>query len=634
MYLEYYTSNINNPELVNTINETSQFFLKKINEKFSINSQLNALLLGNVQSGKTAQMLGIISTMADNGYKVFLLLTTDNVDLHRQTYKRVKESLKDFNVLNEKEDSLLIPSSLIKPTVVILKKNSRVLSRWKNHLLSTNICKGMCLVIIDDEADSSSLNTLVNKNRTSTINKRLNEIKTTAANTIYIEVTATPQAIILQTSMSGWKPEFVYYFKPGSNYLGGNYFYPKTKSLNTIFTPDYEIDSITNEGDSICPLGLSRSVFSFLVNCAHRKINGEYNCNFMIHPSTRINVHNKFVEAVQEHLNLLQRSTEEKAFEINLQNEWKDLQQTKPDLEDFEDIKEAVIDILDNTEILVIPLNSKSFVCRDPDNPDALDLSKGFNIVIGGNTLGRGITFPNLQTVYYCRTSKTPQADTFWQHSRIFGYDREKQMVRIFIPKILYKLFSDLNSSNEILINQVEKNLENIQLIFPSYIKPTRKNVINIEYLNLIQGGINMFAQSPLRVNVEEINQLVEKYSTKKFIDIEIELVIKLLTLVRSEYKEDFNTEKMIACLHGLKAKRPQLKCRLIVRINRDIAKGTGTLLSPNDRFLGDTFKKDVVLTLYRIEGSSHKGWEGYPLWIPNIKFPDDCCFYNIEESY
>jgi hypothetical protein len=40
--------------------------------------------------------------------------------------------------------------------------------------------------------------------------------------------------------------------------------------------------------------------------------------------------------------------------------------------------------------------------------------------------LVRGLTIPKLQTVYYSRTSKAPNADTFWQHSRIFGYDREK----------------------------------------------------------------------------------------------------------------------------------------------------------------------------------------------------------------
>ena len=35
---------------------------------------------------------------------------------------------------------------------------------------------------------------------------------------------------------------------------------------------------------------------------------------------------------------------------------------------------------------------------------------------------------------------------------------------------------------------------------------------------------------------------------------------------------------------------------------------------------------------MYRILGSKEKGWDGFPLWIPNIKFPDDCCFYDVEE--
>ena len=630
MYLRSYISNINNPELVSSIKDTSHDFLDKIRENFDISQQLNCLLLGNVQSGKTGQMLGIMSAMADNGYKIFLLLTTDNVDLHRQTYKRVKESLTSFNVLNEKEDSLLTSATLFKPTVVVLKKNSRVLSRWKNHFLNTEICKGMMLVIFDDEADASSLNTLVNKHRVSTINKRLTEIKATAANTIYIEVTATPQAVILQTQMSGWKPKFVYYFKPGQNYLGGNYFYPKTKSLTTTFTKNFELDEIRDGGDVICPLGLSKSLLSFLINCAHKRLNGESNCNFMIHPSMRIAVHNQFVDVVENHLTLLQKSSDEEAFVSNLKEEWDNLQQTKPDLESFEDIKEVVIELLDNTEFAIIPLNSKSFVCRDSENPDALDLSKGFNIVIGGNTLGRGITFPNLQTVYYCRSSKTPQADTFWQHSRIFGYDREKQLVRIFIPQQLYSLFADLNASNEMLIKQVEDNLNDLQLIYPSTILPTRKNVVDNDNLNLIQGGVNMFASTPIALNVETINNLIEDYSNEKIVDCGSDLLEKLLGLVKSETIEDFDTEKFTSCIKGLKSRKPKIKCKLIVRINRDIARNTGTLLSPNDRILGDKYNDDIVLTMYRVKGSKEKGWDDKPLWIPNIKFPSNCCFYNM----
>ena len=631
MFFNNYISTIDNPELVLSIKETSKSFSSKISEHFTINQQLNALLLGNVQSGKTAQMLGIISAMADSGYKIFVLLTTDNVDLHRQTYNRVKNSLQTFNVLNEREESLLTPACLIKPTIIVLKKNSRVLSRWKNHFLNTEICKGLILVIFDDEADAASLNTLVNKSKVSSINKRLAEIKHTAANTIYIEVTATPQAVLLQTQLSGWKPAFVYYFRPGSDYLGGNYFYPRTKSLTTIFTNNFELDEVKNGGDVICPVGLSRSILSFLINCAHKKLNGFSNCNFMIHPSIKISIHNQFVETVQDHLTLLQKSTDDAAFLSNLKDEWCDLQQTKPDLEPFEDSRDTVIELLDNTNISIIPLNSKSFVCRDSSNPDALDLSKGFNIVIGGNTLGRGITFPNLQTVYYCRSSKSPQADTYWQHSRIFGYDREKQLVRIFIPQQLYTLFSELNTSNEILIKQVEANINDIQLIYPSKILPTRKNVVDNEYLNLVQGGVNMFASAPIPANVETINRMIETYSEHRFIDCESDFIISLLNLVKSETVEDFNVQKYIACVEGLKKRKPLIKCKLIVRVNRDIARNTGTLLSPNDRTLGDSFKDDIVLTMYRINGTKEKGWSGVPLWIPNIKFPDNFYFYDME---
>lgn len=632
MYLSQYTSAIQNVELAQSINTTAREFLQKVNEHFNMKDQLNALLLGNVQSGKTGQMLGIMSTMADLGYKIFILLTTDNIDLQRQTYKRVKNSLIDFNVLSEKDDLLLSTSTLAKPTVIVLKKNAHVLSRWKNHLLNTGACKGIILTIFDDEADASSLNTLVNRNRVSTINKRLNEIKSTAANTIYIEVTATPQAVILQTTLSGWKPDFVYYFKPGSGYLGGNYFFPKEKSLNTIYTPEYELDYIRNGGKGICPTGLNRSVLSFLINCAHKKLNGCSNCNFMVHPSARINVHNAFADVVQNFFSILQKSTTELKFEDDLLVEWKDLQQTKPDLEDFGDIRGAVADILKNNEVSVIPLNSKSLVCRDPKDPDALDLSKGFNIIVGGNTLGRGLTFPNLQTVYYCRTSKVPQADTFWQHSRIFGYDREKQLVRIFIPQGVYKLFSEINGSNEVLISQIENHMEKLQLIYPNGIRPTRKSVIDNKYLNLISGGVNIFATRPMAINVETINQLIEHYAMKPSIEIDADFLIKVLSLVKSETLEDFNTDKYVACLYGLKAQRPHVKCRLIVRIDRDIAKGTGTMLSPNDRALGERYYNEVVLTVYRINGNKNKGWDGKPLWIPNIKFPMDCCFYDIEE--
>lgn len=632
-YLESYLNTLGSQELRDSVSNTSKEMVAKISENFDFKSQLNCLLLGNVQSGKTGQMLGMISLLADKAYRVFLLLTTDNVDLQRQTYKRVKESLVEFNVVSEKDEVLFEQVKTTKPIVIVLKKNSRVLKKWKDILVNSNVCRGIPLVIFDDEADAASLNTKINAGKISPINQNLRLIKDTSTSSVYIEVTATPQAVLLQSMVSGWKPSFVTYFSPGKQYLGGNFFYSIPKSYCAKFTAENELDQIIVDDDTVIPDGLRDSILSFLIVCAYKKIKGESNCNFMIHPNVKISVHNKFVNRVQDFLNLLTISKQEKGYDKELRRIWSDLQHTKPDLPHYEDIKESVSQILDNTEIMVIPLNSKSFVCRDSNNPDALDLNKGFNIVIGGNTLGRGITFPHLQIVYYCRSAKRMQADTFWQHSRIFGYDREKELIRIYIPKSLYKFFSELNKSNQMLIEQIAQGVDNLQIILPSEIRPTRKNVLDTRYLYTIIGGMNYFSSEPIDFNTQRVDEILGDLTNIGSHPSDKETIVKLLSLVGSSDNEDFSSNKYIACVLALCSKRPSIKMRLIVRRNRDISKGTGTLLSENDRKLGDQFEDEIVLTMYRVNGDKSKGWNGKSLWIPNIKFPSGICFYDTFEN-
>lgn len=629
-YIQSYLDTINKPGLRDSIIETSNAVLDNVRSHFHFDAPATGLLLGNVQSGKTGQMLGIMSRLADEGYKLFLLLTTDNIDLQRQTYNRVYNSLPLFTVLSERDEEKFRALNLSKPLAIVLKKNSSVLKKWKNLLVASNTFRGLPLVIFDDEGDAASLNTLVNRHKVSPINSRLSAIKATATSSLYFEVTATPQAIILQSIISDWRPTFTNYFKPGAGYLGGNFFYSDPKSYCIKFTDENELADIKDDDDIPCPKGLRDSIYTFLVLCAHKKLIGETNCNFMIHPSTRIYIHERFKDVIDGQLNLLQRSTEDKGFNRSLMDSWSDLQSTRPDLEPFEDIKEEVIRILDDEELMVIPLNSNSFVCRDSNNPDALDLEKGFNIVIGGNTLGRGITFPHLQVVYYCRTSKKPQADTFWQHSRIFGYDREQDLVRIFIPKSLHKLFVELNKANEVIIKQVERGLDSCQIIYPDNIRPTRKNVLDAQFLNICAGGVNYFPNNPIEGNAEIIDSILENAFLEGDPAIAPkELLIELLKYCGSKDSDDFDNSKFTSAIEALSSKRPTTKFKVIVRKDRDISRGTGTLLSPNDRQLGERLPNDVVLTLYRVNGSQDKGWSGAPLWIPNIKLPEGFCFYD-----
>lgn len=631
-FLTSYISSLKFSDLKETVANTSSEISDNVKSCFDNQNEATGLLLGNIQSGKTAQMLGIMSKLADEGYQIFIVLTTDNVDLQNQTYKRIKESLPLFNVFGEKEEVAFSAASQSKPRVIVLKKNTRVLKKWRNILLNAQTCRGLSLVILDDEADAASLNTLVNRNRVSTINRCLQNIKDTAdAGTLYLEVTATPQAIILQSTVSNWRPAFVTYFKPGTGYLGGNFFFSDPKSFCIKYTPETELSDVLEEDDSECPLGLRQSILSYLVNCAHKLLNQETNCNFMIHPSSRIAAHNRFADRVQSHLNLLKDSCDDDDFKEILKESWIDLQSTKPDLEPFDDIYTTVKEILENGYIRAIPLNSTSPVSRDPNDPNSLKLGEGFNIVVGGNTLGRGITFPHLQTVYYCRSSRTPQADTFWQHSRIFGYDREAELVRIFIPPTLHRLFVALNESNNLLIKQIENGIDNLQIINANGIRPTRKNVLDTARVDICTGGVNMFPISPIEDNTSSIDPIIMQYANEESVEVDKDVLINLLSEAGSTNKDDFDSAKYIDSIKALAAKRPTTKFRLITRVNRNISRGTGTLLSESDRSLGDSYPDEVVLTMYRLNGHIENGWNGSPLWVPNIKFPEGFCFYTVE---
>lgn len=78
-------------------------------------------------------------------------------------------------------------------------------------------------------------------------------------------------------------------------------------------------------------------------------------------------------------------------------------------------------------------------------------------------------------------------------------------------------------------------------------------------------------------------------------------------------------------------SEKPNAQGILIVRRNRDVAQGTGALLSPNDWALGGQYTASAVLTMYKVTG--RKGWGGQELWVPNIKLPSDLIYYDVQED-
>ena len=208
-YLETYLNKIagrGNIKLAESISKTAENVGRMYHKNFSFVSHEIGLLFGNVQSGKTGHMFGILTKATDLGFPVFLILTTDNVVLQEQTLARVKRDLEGYCICGENDSKEFTENSLLLPTIIVLKKNVRMLKLWANVFNSTGFMRGNPLFIIDDEADAASLNTLVNQHGQSSINKYLDIIKNGASSSLYLQVTGTPQAILLQTLASGWHP--------------------------------------------------------------------------------------------------------------------------------------------------------------------------------------------------------------------------------------------------------------------------------------------------------------------------------------------------------------------------------------------------------------------------------------------
>ncbi len=591
---------------------------------FSFMDHVVSLLVGDVQSGKTSHMFGLMCAAADESFLNFVLLTTDNILLQQQTFKRAQRDLCDFCVCDEFDYQKFVENNLKKPAVIVLKKNSSVLRQWKNNFSSTKFCAGNPLFIIDDEADAASLNTQVNRNKQSTINKHLEAIKKTTSSSIYMEVTGTPQSILLQTMKSGWKPYFVYYFKPGKGYLGGNFFFPDEPPNHVILTDNDEAEELLND-DEFPENGLKTALIMHLITSGQIMLTGGRVCNFLIHPSVKTNQHSAFAAKIGNYLNEIAHSYEEPETRDAFRSVYESLHETKMEMLPFSEVYEYLAEQLCEDQIKILTLNS---VVSYNDNTQ---YEEGINVIVGGNSLGRGVTFPQLQTIYYCRVAKSPQADTMWQHARMFGYDRDPDLMRVFMPPKLFKLFSDINRTNTNIIKQIESksNGTDIKIFYPTGLKPTRKNVLDKKAVGIYSGGVNYFPFYPTNKDVQAIDKLLESFSEDTYV-VSLRLIVKLLEQMDSEV-EDWNAKAFIGFVNTFLADNPAAQGRLIVRRNRDIGKGTGTLLSPADRKIGDGFTEQVVLTVYKITGNKSKGWDGQQLWIPNIKLPGDYAYYSGE---
>lgn len=275
-----------NSDTVNKLDEITDDILERIENPRDRNRSFDrrGLVVGYVQSGKTANFTGVINKSIDCGYKVIIVLSGMHKNLRSQTQMRIDEEVigRDTSELAEvkrigvttlpneryinvdtfttQDDGGDFTRSFAqqvggiqpgsdRPMLLVVKKNVSVLKNLVRYFreslgtldqefITTNadnqsVLNNLPLLLIDDEADQASPNTRAPSNDNgeldpTAINKCIRELLNLFNQKAYIGYTATPFANIfihheIQHSVLGkdlFPSSFIISMEAPSNYFG------------------------------------------------------------------------------------------------------------------------------------------------------------------------------------------------------------------------------------------------------------------------------------------------------------------------------------------------------------------------------------------------------------------------------
>lgn len=516
---------------------------------------VKGLVMGSVQSGKTANMIGLVTMAAHYDWNVFIVLSGSIENLRKQTRDRfyidltqsgglswhvmdytsnpdymvdvgTKERyLTDDLDLNAFQDGRSSNKWMHRYVFVCLKNSKRLqnLITWL-HSKKSRSAK-MRLLIIDDEADQASVNTVKMGNPNDE-----DEIERTAVNQLiidlvkgcnadsslstapfqavnYISFTATPYANVLNEAYkeSLYPSNFICSLPESKEYFGAKAIWgSKTddmySGLNIIRT--VENDEMTelkdlHKGHSYTiPAEFQKSIGWFLCAAAILRRRGHRKpISMLIHTTSIQDGHYEEYDALQRWftqnknkiLTLCENVYMNEKDEFRLRDlregypEYAKLESVNDEFPSFNELREDIIGML--SEVTNIGLgDDKELVytekgihlcvdnCRAkkmaeegtylrvvyPSDQQLSEMKKApVFIVMGGNTLARGLTLEGLTCTYFARNVN--QADTLMQMARWFGYRHGYELLqRIWMPIQVQQKFQLIEEIDEKLKAEFE----------------------------------------------------------------------------------------------------------------------------------------------------------------------------------
>lgn len=434
------------------------------------------LVMGDVQSGKTASYCGLISKAGDAGYKIIVLLTGMIEDLRAQSQERLDEgfvgrdsrklltkdrsdtpigagrfSTKRPNVLTSIDSDFLkanqaalggIPlGNISEPVLLVMKKNVSPLSNLI-EFLDSQMKKGvkqldLPLLIVDDEADNASVNGRKDE-EPAAINSLIRKLLDRFSRASYVAYTATPFANVLinpDIEKDLFPANFVYSLETPSSYLGVTSYFgddaPHADAVQEIHDAEKLLPYTHKKDHSVTglPESLRDALAVFLLTCAVRDGRKEplRHRSMLVNASRFTDVQARIATLLKNELYALAEDIKQYLSSDTLWANHARLAKLHelwithyPDVGmEWDEVRQTLYESI--SSVKVITVNQKS------DESERLNYSLyeksryGRRVIaVGGLTLSRGLTLEGLCISYFYRNSKA--YDTLLQMGRWFGY--------------------------------------------------------------------------------------------------------------------------------------------------------------------------------------------------------------------
>ncbi|RWG42968.1 MAG: alpha-1,4 polygalactosaminidase [Mesorhizobium sp.] len=474
------------------------------------------LVVGYVQSGKTLSFSTVMALARDNGFQLVIVVAGISKPLLNQSTQRLRRDLRIDDVdgplrwklytnptdnennrrhiqqtLQDWRDPDVAQSERATVLVTVMKQYRHL--RALVTLLQNLDLAGVPTLIVDDEADQASLNTLVARGRQSTTYRRLLEMRDAIPNHTYLQYTATPQAPLLINIIDALSPGFVEVLEPGTDYTGGRLFFDGANDLVEVIDPQ----DISTDANPLFdpPESLLQALRVFLLGVAAGQAEGRSarntNRSMLVHPSQRTDSHAEYRRWIgdvfdewQRILGLPEGDADRNDLLEDFQSVYVSLSATVDGLLPFAELSRRLPRAFRDTKI-------EEVNARGRQTP-IIDWSQSYGwILVGGQAMDRGFTVEGLTVTYMPRGPGVGNADTVQQRGRFFGYKRRYLgFCRAYLELDALTAFQDYVEHEEFMRRQLQeiqrsgrplRDWKRAFVLSPD-LQPCRRSVLQHEY--------------------------------------------------------------------------------------------------------------------------------------------------------